>query len=143
MREILFRGKRIDDGEWVEGSLVHRTKFYGDTDDRYFIICNGEFHYDYYDAVEVDPKTVGQFTGVLDKNDKKIFEGDVVKTKYGRLCVVVWFSSQVCNCWDLETIRTLDNVRITPPTSIDLFKKCNLEVVGNIHDNPELLEDKN
>lgn len=144
MREILFRGKNVRTGKWVYGSLI----LVGE----YCCILEPEdesnaYDYPYLDpdlgiidgqATPVDPKTVGQFTGLFDKNDKKIFEGDIVKTKYGRLCVVKWFSSQVHNGWDLKAVTTVENcVHTKPPTVFDLYKKDNLEVVGNIHDNPE------
>jgi uncharacterized phage protein (TIGR01671 family) len=146
MREILFRGKVPEDcryenlrGLWVEGNLVHQTEHYGIPVDRYHILYTGEFDCDYYDNVIVIPETVGQFTGLMDRNGKKIFEGDVVKTKYGRLCTVVWFSSPVFAGWDLESIRTVKNIAYTKsPTQHDLLSGECLEVVGNIHDNPEL-----
>jgi sugar (pentulose or hexulose) kinase len=66
MREILFRGKSLDNrGAWVLGSLIHRTDFYGDPCDDYFILYGGEFDCDYYDADRVDPETVGQLTAVI------------------------------------------------------------------------------
>jgi uncharacterized phage protein (TIGR01671 family) len=149
MREIIFRGKRTDDGKWIVGSaILYKEPITSRTPGGSFIN-----HYriktvsETYDGCmeeryepEIIPETLGQWTGLMDKNGVKIFEGDIVKTKYGRLCIVVWFSSQVCNGWDLKTICTVENcVHTKCPDSIDLYKKENLEVLGNIHDNPELL----
>lgn len=128
MREILFRGKQVTNGEWCEGYLAKMR-----TIPFIFSDVNGS-------CCTVVCPTVGQFTGMYDKNGKKIFEGDIVKTKYGRLCTVVWHSSQTHNGWDLEVVGTVENsVRTKYPDEFDLYKKENLEVVGNIHDNPELL----
>lgn len=145
MREILFRGKKHN-GTWVYGSLIHA--------DTYCCILEDEdkvhpMDYPYLDdewgtfdgkATPVDFKTVGQYIGKVDKNGTKIFEGDVVKTKYGRLCIVVWFSSDTFIDWDLKPVDTIENCVYTKaPDAYDVFKKENLEVIGNIHDNPELM----
>ena len=123
MREILFRGKYIYNGEWVEGNL-----FIPDKENTPTQICIGtniiRITYD------VIPETVGQYTGLTDKNGKKIFEGDVVKlflvddTEIG----VIKFSDIKCRFmyYDGEGYYSFDNT-------------CKFEVIGNIHDNPELL----
>ena len=134
MREILFRGKRFDNGEWVEG-------FYTDHNVTYYSCCRCPVIENIIDDYEVDEYTVGQYTGMVDKNGTKIFEGDIVKTKYGRLCIVVWFASPQHNGWDLTPVDTIGNIRHTKcPDSYDLYKRDNLEVIGNIHDNPELMK---
>lgn len=131
MREILFRGKRIDNGEWVEG-FYHFSKWY----------LNGNFTGEIthhirpigaQDAYRVDPSTVGQFTGLTDKNGKKIFEGDIVRCVYNYSLKeirghVVWGNG----CFSVQ-----DSISANRP-AIDLLYQ--IEAIGNIHDNPELLE---
>ncbi|WP_407450032.1 YopX family protein [Fibrobacter sp.] len=127
MRETLFRGRISENspyeglrGTWIEGGLFIGDHFYN---------------------MRVDPETVSEFIGKRDKYGQKIFEGDIVKTKYGRLCIVEWFNSQTYMGWDLKVVNTRENVRNTSaPDAYDMWASKNLEVVGNIHDNPEMLK---
>ena len=131
MREILFRGKRIDNGEWVEGYfvnlwLVNYQKY------QPIITDNNAVSYD------VDPSTVGQYTGLTDKNGKKIFEGDIGAIERGWNETVkyhVFFAPQICGFIG-------DSINYIGFTTFE-DDGINMEVIGNIHDNPELLGDFN
>lgn len=131
MREILFRGKRIDNGEWAYGYYSkHQTG-------KIFIRCIGMSCLGSY---EVDPRTVGQYTGLTDKNVKKIFEGDIVsrvsfigmgyREEQGE---VVYRAPEFLA--DCKHHRVMTFSQYNP-------ENRNFEVIGNIHDNPELLEVK-
>lgn len=132
MREILFRGKRIDNGEWAIGDI----RFIGTR-----IEIGGG-----YISNEVDPKTVGQFTGLLDKNGKKIFEGDVVRcvdeTNNIEFVAAVEFGNpNYTESWGYQFKRISGD---KPNLDILLWTETELphvycEAIGNIHDNPELL----
>ena len=144
MREILFRGKRTDNGEWVYGNLVRGC------DEKYAYIVefgNKEMCRNY---VNVNPDTVGQYTGLTDKNGERIFEGDIVKYK------------EACKFGDNDEMEEAEeqylctnivefkNGRFFPlPQRCDCedyffsYGSYDFEVVGNVHDNPELLRGNN
>ena len=127
MREILFRGKRAGNGGWVEGSLAYSDNIEPAI---YFEVGKGSVKT--FDFVYVIPETVGQYTGIKDKNGKKIFEGDIVHIdNYDEgWDSVVGFNGGAFAV-DVEG-RDYDYTAIgwTEYQSI---------IIGNIHDNPELL----
>ena len=128
----VFRGKRKDNGEWIEGFFTCAT----DCCERlYFIDVPRKDPDDSNHRYEIDPETVCEFTGLTDKNSVKIFEGDIVKTKYGRHCKVIWFSSRCYVQWDLFPVENKHEA----PDHFDIWDFKNLEVIGNIYDNPELM----
>ena len=119
MREILFRGKRCDNGEWFYGDVRH------DYDGTPKCIS------DYCGANPVDPATVGQYTGMKDKNDERIFEGDILRivlTDGHEDGPIVW--SDIDARYHFES---------PDGCSYGICEWNDLEVIGNIHDNPELL----
>lgn len=142
MREILFRGKRTDTKEWVEGMAFPHdndkvTMFRQHSVDGILV------------GDEVDPETVGQFTGLIDKNGKKIFEGDILTSDFfpytsddGKkeyLSEVVWFFDNVpMPAFGLSTFK---NHKPSVRDSNYLYNNGLWEVIGNIYDNPELLGD--
>ena len=125
MREILFRGKRIDNGEWLFGDLRHI--FHGEY--RTHIVDNSNGLNNGVCGLEVASSTVGQFTGLTDRNGVKIFEGDIVR--YGQRGKVEYNSGSA---------QFTLNFTNSTYEGFDKIPFCDCEVLGNIHDNPELLE---
>ena len=148
MREIIFRGKRLDNGEWAEGYLYeHEPELVGIVSEndvpepsKWFIARTAFADWNMprlAEFIEVDPYTVGQYTGLKDKNGKRIFEGDIVRCGTGRVCKVTFFISPGVSGFDLVPIGGFD---APPPHNWSLF--ADTEVIGNIHDNPELLKEE-
>lgn len=150
MREILFRGKRVDNGKEVIGFYFNVPEHHNsDLSGKSIIISinNGLYF-------EVVPETVGQYTGLTDKNGKKIFEGDIVRTQeyYDRLnsakakrkrhigiveYVIYKFTDG--RCYNAEWRVKIDDYGEYSCGVRSQLYDC--EVIGNIHDNPELLEE--
>lgn len=148
MRTIKFKGKRIDNGEWEEGGLLQSVN--GITligDNQGYICSDGYGHYDDFNIRQVDPDTVCQFTGLLDKNGKEIYEGDVLRTDeypYSRgdqerdkyYAVVYYCEESVCFCMVAvkNTSSSSWGVLDGDIDGIDREKMQDFEVIGNVHD---------
>ena len=120
----LFKAKRLDNGEWVQGYL------FGIWEKRYILwgMTN-----DIPNMIEVDPSTICQCTGLKDKNGKLIWENDIIKCKFG-IAVAVWDKSE----WRIKWVK--DNIWRKDLHYWVVEDNQRTEVIGNIFDNPELLE---
>ena len=122
MREILFHGKRTDNGEWVEGDVL-QTRYH-----------SGHIEYQIMpqtpvsSAYPVIPGTVGQYTGLTDRNGKRIFEGDIIE-----------FHEEIGKIEYSECDAAFYIVFDTWYTYFSTTDERRIEIIGNIHDNPELL----
>lgn len=146
MREILFRGKRTHNGEWVEsGYCCCDNKSYIVISIRYIPDTRDWDEADYYEEnpvykpvfIEVVPKTVGQYTGLTDKNGVKIFEGDIIKDDWGKI-YKVFYSPKSCS-FMLECTKTPNEYETGHYRIGEAWCKT-IRVIGNIYDDPELLE---
>lgn len=157
MREILFKAKRIDNGEWVEGYYLRDQYhiggkdiiFYRKDSDRFTVYTN-----------IIDIETLCQFTGLCDKNGKKIWENDILmghgnqedlaKAVFGEFGVRDVETGSIVDevsGWHYEVIPTDEISRCEPfcwsmPLTEDYIDRCEMEVVGNIFDNKELLQEE-
>lgn len=135
MREILFKAKRKDNGEWVDGY------YRADTDLDIHFICGWNYYlsenglerepFEY----EIDPDTLCQYTGLTDKNDKRIWENDIIRTfendSKDTLINIVKF---IDGCFKVFKKHYL-------PMNLDCYEKSDLESIGNIFDNLDLLDE--
>ena len=136
MREILFRGKQLYNGEWAESQYPFGKMFCGNL------------------TFDFDPETVGQFTGLTDKNGKRIFEGDVVNvwweqktleqvTEFPKYKAVIEFGNpNHLYSWGWQ-LKMIDDMPFNPDILlwVDMEETgAFIEIIGNIHDNPELLK---
>lgn len=138
MREALFRGKRIDNGQWVYGFYAHELQ------GGHFILADEGAWYDgpMLSYVEVIPETVGQYTGLDDKNDMKIFEGDVVTASWydyeepreDTFGEVIFNEGWCSYCIWNEAENVMSEMNGQGAYAWEI------EVIGNIHDNPEVTE---
>lgn len=142
MREIKFRGKRLDNGEWIYGSLLV-SHFKDDKKERYFIT---QFSGNYTFEHEVDPNTVGQFTGLRDKSGREIWEGDIFKEDGSGIVRSVFrvpgglaFEDNPVSFGYDHRAPVYPYSSIAEMQSVSWLSQC-CEVIGNIHDNPELLK---
>lgn len=132
MRTILFRGKRKDNGEWVEGYFGIKGETAREAE-KYFIMqttLSADCEQSYFTDIEVVPESVGQLTGFKDASGKEIYEGDILRNKKG-----VGYIGQ----YEAEVVFT--NGKISAVGFVEfpphIFQSC--KIIGNIHDNPKLL----
>lgn len=131
MREILFRGKELyGNKDWECGGILQgENNGIIDNSGRWFILKYPKY-LSSVNLIEVIPETVGQYTGLIDRNGKKIFEGDIVQAHFRNN-----HSKQIFRVAFDDGMFLFDNSCVKVP-KYDIYA---MEVIGNIHDNPELL----
>jgi hypothetical protein len=166
MRELKFRGKRIDNGEWVYGSYHYcagpgfiRENVWGDGN-RTFVDKPVHFnnHWilshrtpsdvgwdirDTFSAHTVIPETASQFTGLSDKNDKEIYEGDIIQ-KGGFIWKIIWDTHRAGFAFfEIKGRKPkIFDGRLPSPVAAQKYLMAQVEVIGNIYETPDLLTTK-
>lgn len=159
MREILFKAKVKETGEWVEGFYAVKGEAYRQPEQHCICVStlSGNCESSYFTDVEVWPETVGQYTGLEDVNGKKIFEGDIVRDLRLYLCHEREFEQGYINEEKYEAYRKNARTNVVSFCDVGSCGCCyeafvgsgfaafgidlnECEVIGNIHDNPELLK---
>lgn len=137
-REIKFRGKRLDNGEWVYGDFRSEENCIA-------VPCYIRHFGIGYDVYPVDPDTVGQYTGLKDKNGREIYEGDIIKCLDKTQHYISFYDKIECSC-KYYPIKYHHHKKLSLFFSFEInqlyIDKYGAWVVGNIFDNPELLKEK-
>lgn len=136
MREILFRGKRVADGKWVEGYYVNQYNSHQ------IYLPEGVDREGLFDNYHIIPETVGQYTGLTDKNGKKIFEGDIGRYKQTDGAKMNG-KPIICTGKVVYNAKTasfaVDSIDEIGAKNYDYFPIKDFEIIGNCTDNPELI----
>lgn len=135
MKKILFRGKRVDNGEWLDGNLVTYPS------GTYKIVITTSRQPIFGTLKEVIPETVGQYTGLEDKEKNRVFTGDVVKNDCGDIGLICLGTYKVWSTAHFGFYIDWHNDKHLRPDILYWFDEDRVSVIGNIHDTPELLED--
>ena len=134
MREILFKAKRTDNGKWIEGCYIKRYDLLGNEEHLIFHADS----YTVWEYAEIDPETLCEFTGGCDKNGKRIWENNVVWLVYDgeeHIYQIIWDNSEL----DFKATNGEENYG----SNFEYLLCCDeIEVIGNIFDNPELLQEE-
>ena len=147
MREILFRGKRMDNGEWVEGWYQPETtiKYWDGRQETIGVTISYKVEDGFLEDTLVDPSTIGQYTGLTDKNGERIFEGDIVAFEdavadFEGYHDDVFVNHGAVSIFPYGGVSFSNRQTVEMDDLYDTDDSIDAEVIGNIHDNPELLE---
>ncbi|EMK4457367.1 TPA: hypothetical protein RF372_000596 [Listeria monocytogenes] len=139
MREIEFRGKRIDNGEWIYGNLMQfeDSATFIFADERKGASTLTYAHFIINNMHAIDEKTVGQYTGLKDKNGKKIFEGDIVINSKGQIGYIAFLIQEA----DFVVVLKNSDYSLGHRNTNECYERAtHHKIIGNIHENPELME---